>query len=664
MQKGLLVFPPRDCSPNRQTKAGALSDARQIPTIVRFGSFAVDLRSGELRKGGIKIRLQEQPFKVLSALLEKPGEIVTRDELRQRIWPEDSFGDFDHAVNIAVAKLRAALSDSAEKPRLIETLPRRGYRFIGVVEPTSEGTAPRKTGPMADSLETVARPGTQPVAWPTYRLIAVTVLGLAFVAVIVFSLDAGGVRRKVFGTSSRAPAIRSLAVLPLENLSGDPSQEYFADGMTDELITDLAQIHSLRVISRTSVVQFKRTQKKLPDIAAELNVDAVVEGSVSRTGNHVRVTAQLLDARRDTHLWAASYDREMSDIVALQGQVAKSIAEQVNASISPLEGEMLSARRYVNPEAYDALLTARYLFNHRNAADTQRAIEYLRRAVELDPNNAPAWSTLAYCYTSLGADLGVADPKTVLPLARSAIDHALQIDPNLAEAHLTLAWIKLWYDWDWSGSEAEFRRALELNPNDSATHREYSHLLQVQKRFDESIAENRRAIDLAPLDILASIHLAWTYADAHDGVRAVEQSKHVLEMDPTFTGAFLFEGTGYQEQGKWSEAIAAYERAQAAYPGAYRVSLAYAYAASGDKPRAQAALASLIEFSRDHYVSPDSFAACYAVRGEKDRAFEWLEKAYKERATGMVELSVTGGFASLRGDPRFTELLRRMRLPN
>jgi Tfp pilus assembly protein PilF len=260
--------------------------------------------------------------------------------------------------------------------------------------------------------------------------------------------------------------------------------------------------------------------------------------------------------------------------------------------------------------------------------------------------------------------LGVADPKTVLPLARSAIDKALHIDPNLADAHLTLAWIKLWYDWDWNGSEQEFRRALELNPNDSATHREYSHLLQIQKRFDESIAENRRAIDLAPLDILASIHLAWTYADARDGAKAVEQSKHVLEMDPTFSGAYLMETAGYQEQGLWPEAIEALEPLQTAYPRAYRTGLAYIYAASGDKPRAQAALASLIEFSRSHYVPPDSFAACYAVRGEKDRAFELLEKAYTERATGMINIAVNSGLDSLRTDPRFADLLRRMRLPN
>jgi Tfp pilus assembly protein PilF len=289
---------------------------------------------------------------------------------------------------------------------------------------------------------------------------------------------------------------------------------------------------------------------------------------------------------------------------------------------------------------------------------------YLRRAVELDPQNAPAWANLAYCYTSLGADLGVSDPAKVLPLARSAIDKALQIDPDLAEAHLTLAWMKLWYEWDWAGSETEFQRALQLNPNDSATHREYAHLLQVQKRFDEAIAENRRAIDLAPLDILASIHLAWTYVDANEGAKAVEQGKHVLEMDPNFTGAYLLIALGYEEQGNWPEAISVYDRSREQYPTDYLPAMAYVYAVSGDKVRAQAAFVTLVEYSRKNYVSPMNFAASYAARGDKDHAFEWLEKAYKQRATGMIGLSVNRHLENLRSDSRFKDLLRRMRLPD
>jgi tetratricopeptide (TPR) repeat protein len=434
--------------------------------------------------------------------------------------------------------------------------------------------------------------------------------------------------------------------------------------MTDELITDLAQIHSLRVISRTSVVQFKHSKKKLPEIASELNVDAVVEGSVLRTGNDVRVTAQLLDARADRHLWASSYEQEMGNVLRLQAQIAKTIAEQVHASLTSEEGSKLATRPSTNPQSYDALLTGRYLFNRRNPADTEKAIVYLRRAVELDPQNGPAWATLAYCYTALGADLGASDPAKVLPLARSAINKALQIDPDLAEAHVTLAWMKLWYDWDWAGSEREFQRAQQLSPNDSATYREYAHLLQDQKRFDEAIAEDRRAIDLAPLDILSSAHLAWTYVDANEGAKAVEQGKHVLDMDPNFTGAYLLIALGYEEQGKWPEAVSAYDRSREQYPADYLPAVAYVYAASGDKVRAQAAFATLVEYSRKNYVSPMNFAACYAARGDKDHAFEWLEKAYKQRATGMIGLSVNRHLENLHSDSRFKDLLRRMRLPD
>jgi TolB-like protein/Tfp pilus assembly protein PilF len=461
----------------------------------------------------------------------------------------------------------------------------------------------------------------------------------------------------------RSPArmdIHSLAVLPLQNLSGDPDQEYFADGMTDELITDLAQIHSLRVISRTSVMQFKHTRKSLPEIAAELNVDAVVEGSVLRTGNDVRITAQLLDAREDGHLWAASYEREITNVLQLQAQVARSIADQIDIKVTPAEGATLTSQRTTNPAAYDALLTGKYLFNRRNAADTERAINYLQHSLELDPNSADAWTTLAYCYTSLGSDLGVADPAKVVPQARAAITKALQLDANFSEAHTTLAWMRLWYDWDWNGAEQEFRRSLELNANSAAAHREYSHYLQLRKRFDEAIAENQLAIQLAPLDILTSIHLAWIYADARDGAKAVAQSLHVLEMDPNFTGAYLMLASGYELQGKWPEARAALEKAKEGYPHDYFAAMAYISAVSGTRLQAKAALARLVDFSRRNYVSPLDFASYYASLGDRDKAFEYLNEAYRKHDTWLIALEVNPGLDNLRPDPRFRELERRV----
>src|SRR5215467_9076464 len=610
-----------------------------------FGAFRLDPTERILLRGSEPVALTPKVFDTLVLLVENSGRLVTKDDFMRQVWA-DAFVE-DATLVQSISQLRKALGD----PEIIETVPKKGYRFLGSVRtvvPTSPAisdAAPALESPTSESDRALRAPKQIARHW----LLVSAALGVLVVAVVFYVLD----RRA-------GPNIRSLAVLPLQNLSGDSGQEYFVDGMTDELITDLAQIHSLRVISRTSVMQFKQTQKSLPEIAAALNVDAVVEGSVQRTGNNVRITAQLLDARQDRHLWAASYEREITNVLELQGQVAKSIADQINVKLTPEEGATLTVRRPTNPAAYDALLTGTYLFNRRNAADTKKAIGYLQHSVEIDPNSADAWTTLASCYTSLGSDLAAADPAEVIPLAHAAIAKALQIDPNLAEAHTTLAWIKLWYEWDWGGAEREFRRALELNPNNSAAHREYSHYLQLRKRFDEAIAENNRAIELAPLDILPSIHLAWLYVDARDGPKAVAQSQHVLEMDPSFTGAYLLLARGYELEGKWEDAIASTEKAKPAYPHAYFAGMAYIGAASGNKVQAQQALSELTEFSRHSYVSPVEFATCYAALGDRDRAFKYLDSGYRQHDTWMIALEVNFGLDNLRTDPRFQELERRV----
>ena len=610
-----------------------------------FGAFRLDPTERILLRGSEPVALTPKVFDTLVLLVENAGRLVTKDDFMRQVWA-DAFVE-EATLAQSISQLRKALGD----PEIIETVPKKGYRFLGSVRtvvptpPAISDAAPAFESPASESDRALRAPKRIARHW----LLVSAALGVLFVAVVFYVLD-----------RSPGPNIRSLAVLPLQNLSGDSGQEYFVDGMTDELITDLAQIHSLRVISRTSVMQFKQTQKSLPEIAAALDVDAVVEGSVQRTGNNVRITAQLLDARQDRHLWAASYEREITNVLELQGQVAKSIADQINAKLTPQEGATLTVRRPTNPAAYDALLTGKYLFNRRNAADTKKAIGYLQHSVEIDPNSADAWATLASCYTSLGSDLAAADPAEVIPLAHAAIAKALQLDPNLAEAHTTLAWIKLWYEWDWGGAEREFRRALELNPNNSAAHREYSHYLQLRKRFDEAIAENNRAIELAPLDILPSIHLAWLYVDARDGPKAVAQSQHVLEMDPSFTGAYLLLARGYELEGKWEDAIASTEKVKAAYPQAYSANIAYISAASGDKLRAQKALSDLTEFARHNYVSPVEFATCYAALGDRDRAFKYLDSGYRQHDTWMIALEVNFGLDNLRTDPRFQELERRV----
>ena len=611
-----------------------------------FGAFRLDPAERTLLRAGEPLALTPKVFDTLVFLVENAGRLITKDEFMKEVWA-DAFVE-DATLAQSISQLRKALGD----PEIIETVSKKGYRFLGTVR--IAGAALPATEP-AQTMQTENFPAHSTVKGPRRngRLWFAAAAGLVLLAALIFFYVH---ERSTYAVKT----VRSIAVLPLQNLSGDSGQEYFVDGMTDELITDLAQIHSLRVISRTSVMQFKHTQKTLPEIAAALNVDAVVEGSVLRTGNNVRITAQLLDARQDRHLWAASYERELTNVLELQGQVAKSIADQINVKLTPNEGKALTVRRSTNPAAYDALLTGKYLFNRRTAADTEKAIDYLKHSVAIDPQSADAWATLAYCYTSLGSDLAAADPSAVVPPARAAITKALQFDPDLAEAHTTLAWMKLWYDWDWNGAEQEFRRSLELNPNDSAAHREYSHYLQLRKRFDEGIAENNRAIELAPLDILPSIHLAWLYADARDGAKAVSQSEHVLEMDPNFTGAYLLLARGYELQGKWEDAAAAIEKAKAAYPHAYLAGMAYLGAASGDKLRAKKAISELMEYSRDNYVSPLDFASYYATIGDRERAFKFLEEGLRQHSTWMITLEVNPGLDGLRSDPRFQELEHRV----
>ena len=625
-----------------------------------FGPFHLEPGEHRLLRDGRDLRLPPKVFETLILLVERHGLLVEKDDLMKALWP----GMFVEEVTLAqnISLLRKALGDAPgqDQKQYIETVSKRGYRFIASVREVNQpaaqsagNTGETMSANSAREVESESVVSDLTKRWWQSRRVWIVSAGL------MLSLAGIGVLKRFTAPRSAVP-IHSLAVLPLENFSGDPNQEYFADGMTDELITDLAQIHSLRVISRTSVMQFKHTKKTLPEIARELNVDAIVEGSVSRLGPNVHITAQLLDARQDRHLWAASYQRDMADVLGLQAQVTKAIADQVKANLTPGEDAHLTRPRSRNPEAYDALLKGRFLRNRRNAATTEKAIGYFHQAVAIDPNNAEAWAALADSYSSLGADIGAADPAAMRPLARAATVKALEIDPDLSEAHVTSGWLKLWYDWDWAGAEREFKRAIELNPNNSTAHTRYAHYLQLRKRFDEALEENRRAIDLAPLDILSSIHLAWLYSDQRQADKTIQQSKRVLEMDPAFTGAYGILASGYELKGQWSEAIAAYEHVKEFNKGWYLAGVAYAWAASGNRHQAEAAIMELTEFSKHNYVSPISFAEYYAALADRDKAFRWLDRAYRERATEMIGLDVNHRFDNLRSDPRFQDLERRV----
>jgi len=633
-------------------------------SVVRFGAYEVSLQSGEVRKAGLRIRVQQQPMKLLEILLERPGEVVTREELRSRVWADESFGDFDQAVNIAIAKLRSALGDSADNPRFIETLPKRGYRFIADVSVVDADARPKRSEFAARDL-----PATEPgdklqgaglaVApkrrlWPALRVIVALalVLGLPILAVWLFR------------SRGRAPTgIRSLAVLPLDNLSGDASQNYFADGMTDELITDLAQISALRVISRTSVMVYKGARKPLPQIARELNVDAVVEGTVLRSGEQVRITAQLIEASTDKHLWSQSYEGELRDTLALQNRVARTIADQIRINLTPQEQAALKNVKVVNPEAYESYLKGRYFWNKRTANGLKVALAYFNQAIEEDPKYAQAYSGLADTYALLGDwEYGVLAPKEAYPRAKAAASKALELDDTLSEAHASLASLGM-FDWDWQSAGKEFRRAIELNPGYATAHQWYAWNLNLLGRQSDAIAEMRKAESLDPLSLIISADMADVLFVARLYDESIQQSRKTLEMDPNFAVARFELGQVYLEKHMHNEAVAQLQKAVQLSEGnpTFIANLARAYFASGKRSEAVKLLSDLKKRSNPSYSNASEIAVIYASLGDTDQAMNWLEKAYAERFNPGVLLRP--GFDPLRSDSRFQNLVHRIGLP-
>ncbi len=634
-------------------------------SVVRFGTYELSLQSGEVRKAGVRIRVQQQPLKLLELLLERPGEVVTREELRSRVWPDEDFGDFDQAVNIAIAKLRSALGDSADNPRYIETLPKRGYRFIAevsVVEADARAKRPESaTGELPVAEPAHQLPGAGLAAapkrqlWPVRGVIAALALVLILAALAVWLLR------------SRVPAptgIRSLVVLPLDNLSGEASQDYFADGMTDELITDLAQISALRVISRTSAMVYKGAHKPLPQIARELNVDAVVEGTVLRSGDQVRITAQLIQASDDKHLWAESYEGNLRDTLALQNKVAAAIAEQIRINLNPHEQAALKNAKVVNPEAYESYLKGRYFWNKRTATSLKVALAYFNQAIEEDPKYAQAYSGLADTYALLGDwQYAVMTPKEALPKAKAAAMKALELDDSLSEAHNSLAFCLEGFDWDFGSAEKEFRRAIELNPGYATAHHWYAWHLSLVGRSSEAIAEMRKAENLDPLSLIINADLAELLLIAHLPDESIENSRKTIEMDANFALAHNQLAQGLLEKHMSVEAIAEMQKAIQLSGGSstFTANLARAYAASGQKAAAIEQLNDLKKRSPSGDPHSSEIAMIYAALGDNDQAMAELNKSYQERFNPGVLLRP--GFDPLRSDPRFQDLVRRIGLP-
>lgn len=620
---------------------------------VRFAEFVLDLRTRELSNHTRKVSLQEQPFQILSALLERPGELVTRDELRNRLWPSDTFVDFEHSLNKAVNRLREALEDSAENPRFIETLPRRGYRWIAPVLPPSN---PKAEGHDASG----AAPPHKP-AVPLRRSSSQVLWAAMVVALFLGAILAWETTSRKASLDSSAAAIHSLAVLPLESLSADSSQEYFADGMTDQLITDLGQIAELRVISRTSTMQYKGTRKPLPQIARELNVDAIVEGTVLRSGDKVRITAQLIQPSTDRHLWAQSYQGDLRDILGLQNQVADAIALQIRKKLIYGERARGKSARAVSPEAYEAFVNGSS--QPFTTDGTQKRLQYFEQAVRLQPDYAEAYAEIGDSYIQLGHMLAL-PPQEAFSKAQAAASKVLEIDPLLHDGHTIAGNVKFLYEWDFPGAEKEMRRALELNPNSSIAHRSYASFLTAMGRPEEAIAELKKCEAIDPLDLGPQSQIAGELYMARSNDGAIVQARKVLAQNPNAYVARLWFGLALEQKGDFPAAIEELNKAvEHSNDKMWIGFIARAKALRGDRAGAQKILQELQRLSRRTYVSAWWFAVIYTGLGDKDQVFAWLEKAYQEREHDLVFSNAWPIFDSLHSDPRYQDLIRRVGLP-
>jgi TolB-like protein/DNA-binding winged helix-turn-helix (wHTH) protein len=659
---------PAAANPAQEKNSEASDHHLQTPRIIRFGVFELDLRAGELRKDGLKIKLQGQPIQVLIALLEYPGEIVTREQLRQRLWPADTFVDFEHNLNSAVKRLREALGDSADNPRFIETLPRRGYRFIASMEGYREEHA--ALTPAVPSITVQPVPATKPT-FPMEKESGDTIaetspvsrLGVlsrhkAAVATAVCTLTLVLVAALWFVRTKKHTMIAhispSIAVLPFADLSPEKDQEYFSDGLAEELLNSLAKIQGLHVAARTSAFQFKGKNEDLRVIGQKLNVATVLEGSVRKQGQRVRVGAQLVQVSDGYHLWSATYDGDLTDIFALQEDIARSVAGSLQVT---LLGEKAGSPRATSIEAYDAYLQGKYFYARGDRESIEKAIAYYEQAINLDPNYAPAWAALSSARSfqagafpgSLGERYG---------RAREAAERALALDPFLAEGYAALGSVKRDFDWDWAGADACYQRALALEPENVEVLQGAALLAATLNRYDEALRLGRRAVELDPLQASAHVYLAVHAYKAGRLGDAVAAARKALELNPTYPWPHEILWDVYLAQSRPQDALAEAEREPD--PGWRLQGLALAYHALGRERESDRALAELIaEYAGSAAIQ---IAEVYAFRGEADQAFQWLERAYSQRDPGLILLKGDSYFRNVERDPRYSAFLKKMRL--
>ncbi len=663
---------------------------------IRFGEgFELDLHPRRLRRGSHALKLERIPFEILLLLLEHRDEIVTRDQIVSRVWGEGAFLDTDNSIRGAIRKLRQVLKDDAETPRFIQTVTGQGYRFIALViapkeaiaasEPAASavpasdrdfvselddwlqarrlrlvGPDQERTAEKATDTATAHGPGSR----KAYRWPFVGAVALLSAACLLSFLVVRNWRR-----ASNPPAHSQgkivLAVLPFENLSRDPDQEFFSDGLTEEMIAQVGKLNRdrLTVVARSSVAKYKGSNLAAKEIGKELKADYLVQGSVRRSSDRVRITVQLIQAQNQTDLWTESYDRELKDLLAVQDSVVQSIASEIHIALTDEQEKRLAAPRQIRPEAYEAYLKGRYYWNKRTGESMQKAEQYFEQAIDHDPTYAAAYSGLADCNSGL-AWHGFKSPAEALPKAYAAARKALEINPESAEAHASLG-IAMSHRWDWTGAETEFRRALQLDPQYANAHHFYGDYLSIRSRHSEAIAEAKRALELDPLNLMISTWVGFRYYMARDYSSAIDRNRNSVELDPNFAAAHLLLGEDYVEAGLHNEAINELKKAAdlSGDSPLYTAQLAAALAAAGRKGDALRIAHELETISKKRYVSPYGLAQIYAAANKNADTFKWLQIAYEDHAVWIGYLAVDPIFDRYRSDERFKDLLRRVGLP-
>jgi TolB-like protein/DNA-binding winged helix-turn-helix (wHTH) protein/Flp pilus assembly protein TadD len=638
----------------RQIQVLHLEKPLQNAQVIRFATFEVDLRSGELRKAGLKLKLAGQPFQVLVILLERPGEVVTREELQKRLWP-DTFVDVDHNLNTAINKIREVLGDSAENPRFVETIPRRGYRFVGAMQqfPSSGPAGLADVG--SSTIGSVT-----PKALRAWRSRAG--LGIAAIALMVLLASTSWLSRKA---GRGGETIDSVAVLPFVNASADPNAEYLSDGITESLINSLSQLPNLKVKSRDSVFRYKGKETEPQTIGRQLGVRAVFEGRITQHGDALAISAELIDTQNDNHIWGQQYNRKIRDIFMLQEEIAKEMTAALRLRLTGEDAKRLARSYTANTEAYQDYLRGRYFWNKRSENGLNKSVEYFQKAIAKDPKYALAYSGLSDCYILLPV-YGFSSPKEALPKAKEAALKSLEIDDTLAEARTSLASIKAAYDWDWPGAERDFQRAIDLSPRYATARQWYGDALATMGRQEEVIANYKQALELEPLSLVINMSLGQAYYHAREYDRAIEQLQKTLELDPNFATAREYLGLAFLQKSRYKESISEFKKSLLISPDSPDAiwKLGYAYGVTGRKAEALQVLDRLNQLSKRRYVPAEAIACIYVGLGERGMAFEWLEKGYEARSIGLggIDLKVNPVFDSLRSDPRFADILRRINL--